>query len=258
MHAKRIKKSYGVLCVRFNRGRNEYLLVKKRYTYNFSTFVFGNYNIDSPQKIKLLLDKTTVNEKLDILHGSFALLWIKVMQQIPTPNNSLYEVYRSSEMKFNRLRSRDGGRYIADIVRSAASTDYIWDMVKGRKNTIYEHDMDAALREFTEETGISQNEITLVPDAVFRYKISAKNKVYVSYMYLAYYTGSRNPDTQLTVDMRNAHQYSEISNIAWMDMQTIACNDSLSRLHKFIKSISNQIKRRTDIIRKWQATKIEA
>lgn len=254
MSNKKIKISYGVLCMRFNQitKKREYLLVKKSATYNFVSFVLGKYNPDNPEKIKMLLDGTTVNEKLDIMYGTYDLLWMKAMRGIPDPNQSLYDVYLLGKARFHHVQQREDGKYIKRIVMRCSSVDYIWDFSKGRKTTVHEKDIDAALREFTEETGVDKNDIVIFPDKVFRHKVVLRNVEYVSYMYLAYYNGhSYTPK----INMLNQDQFSEICDIRWMDLDTIASIDSLTRLYRFVKNISNQIKKRTNILKQWRETK---
>ena len=65
MGDKNLKKSYGIACCRFNKATNmlEILLIKKRYTYSFVAFVFGQYNKKDEKRLKFLFNGMTLQEK---------------------------------------------------------------------------------------------------------------------------------------------------------------------------------------------------
>lgn len=85
------KQSIGIACCRYNpkTNRPEILLVQKRYSYNFQTFVFGYYR-NNNKTLKKLFDGMTKEEKLDILSGNFELLWFKVFLRFPIIDRNFY------------------------------------------------------------------------------------------------------------------------------------------------------------------------
>jgi hypothetical protein len=82
---KDVRKSSGIACCRFNKDTNrlEVLLVKKRYTYCFVAFVFGQYNNKDEKRLKFLFNGMTLQEKIDILSLRFDMIWYKIWLEFP-------------------------------------------------------------------------------------------------------------------------------------------------------------------------------
>jgi len=79
------KQSIGIACCRYNpaTSKPEILLVQKRYSYNFQTFVFGYYHPNNNRNLKTLFDGMTLSEKMDILSGNYDYLWYKIFLRKP-------------------------------------------------------------------------------------------------------------------------------------------------------------------------------
>ena len=89
-------------------------------------------------------------------------------------------------------------------------TEQEWGFPKGRRN-FNENDLCAAVREFNEETNISEIDIKLVSTTktfIEEYK-SYDNITYKNIYYLAEYCG----DSPLKIDPTKKEQFTEISNI---------------------------------------------
>ncbi len=86
------KRSIGIACCRYNpkSKRPEILLVQKRYSYNFQSFVFGYYKIKDNRYLKKLFDGMTKEEKLDILSGKYQLLWFKIFLRYPKVDKQFF------------------------------------------------------------------------------------------------------------------------------------------------------------------------
>ena len=70
MLKNKCKTSYGIALCRFNRDKNlqsEILMIKKRYTYHYFSFVFGHYKKYNNKHLQYLFNNMTFGEKIDIL-----------------------------------------------------------------------------------------------------------------------------------------------------------------------------------------------
>ncbi len=81
------KRSFGIACCRYNSAagtpRYEVLMMRKRYTYAFFSFVFGKYKKNDDVTILALLNDMTNQEKLDILSRRFDYLWWRIWLTLP-------------------------------------------------------------------------------------------------------------------------------------------------------------------------------
>jgi 8-oxo-dGTP pyrophosphatase MutT (NUDIX family) len=90
-----------------------------------------------------------------------------------------------------------------------------WGFPKGRRN-LKESDLDCALREFQEETNIKKNQITILTiTPIIEYFKGTNN---INYKHIYYFAIC---NTNINFNKKNKYQYSEISDIAWMDSNTI-------------------------------------
>lgn len=77
------KYSYGIGCFRIHNGIPEILLVQKRHTYSFVTFVLCCDKIRNHNRLHQLFDSMTYQEKLDIKELDYDKLWTKICGRIP-------------------------------------------------------------------------------------------------------------------------------------------------------------------------------
>src|SRR5579883_3638181 len=114
-----IKRSYGILCSRFNKKTKkiEFLLIQKRTTFYYTEFIlkyhydyryskefsrgsanakdssrnFVTYNSDlDEEKLLYLFDHMTYEEKLDILSLDFGRMWYRIWMVNPETSKEIY------------------------------------------------------------------------------------------------------------------------------------------------------------------------
>ena len=97
-----------------------------------------------------------------------------------------------------------------------------WEFPKGRRN-FQEKDLDCAIREFEEETGISRSNIQIVKNlmAFEEIFVGSNHKSYKHKYFLAY-TDNDNDNKQ---DNLNNFQTSEVSKLEWKTLEE--CLDSI-------------------------------
>lgn len=252
------KTSYGIACCRFNnKNKLEILIVKKRYTYCFASFVLGKYN-KNKKFLKNLFNGMTVQEKLDILSLNFDILWYKIWMEIPsnktleTPTeidciyninlyreylrgNGLdrYKFYKQKKAKFENLFVYGEKKFLLNLIKKTSNGMILWEIPKGRKN-INETFMDCAIREFKEETGINYKNYTIMFDLdpiVNSY--TSFSTTYANKYYIAYEAKHSNPK----VDFSNNIQVSEIQDIKWVELDEIKFIDPGGHLSNLVNKI---------------------
>ena len=183
------KQSYGLACCKYIDNVLHVLMIKKKYTYSFFEFVFGKYPKFDRSKLEALFDTMTYREKTDILEMDFDKLWCRIVLNVPDDPNSIgkirvklkrpagkkrfdlafhdgiieseiaseyfgrekeWQTYMAKKQRFREFTD-DGGKRLKELINHSKSADPIWEIPKGRPDGD-EKALDAAIREFTEET----------------------------------------------------------------------------------------------------------
>lgn len=205
---KRPITSIGIICIRKNKNTNnyEYLCVQRKDSMGYVDILRGKYNLCNYFQLKNILAEITKDEYERLKTIEFKNLWIKLwniknkkeLTQLESPNKS------NNEIKLGKLRQTD--------IFNNLKTTFIepeWGFPKGRRN-FKENDIDCALREFEEETGISTSKINLIENIYSLEEIftGSNLKSYKHKYYLAYI------DYNNSLDL-SKYQKSEIGDIKW-------------------------------------------
>ena len=113
------------------------------------------------------------------------------------------------------LDCKDIDPKLKDIVNisNTSWTETEWEFPKGRRNP-REKDLDCALREFQEETGISQNKVTII-DNLLPFEeifIGSNHKAYKHKYFLALFNNLHESNNH---DELNNFQATEVSKLEW-------------------------------------------
>jgi len=239
--AKKSITSYGVICCRINNDTNhvETLLISKRYTYEYFEFVQGKkFAIGKKipaNVIMAMLNKMTLDEKMDILSLNFDQMWYRIWL---TGNKSTS--YFHSKTKFEQIFLIDDGEWLKSLISKSLNSDRIWEIPKGRKNK-HEADINCAVREFCEETNIEKKHYKIFPNIRRSYTFEDAGVAYTFIYYLAIMRRVIQPQ----VNLKNMHQVVEINDIRWMDLGAIKVLDTTGRLAPFLGPIFKLIKKPT-------------
>lgn len=158
-------------------------LVMRKHTIGYCEFVRGRYNILNYNQLKYLFEQMTPYERGIILEhaNDFDFLWIHMWTPCQLPQNSHGDAtstppsqcahvsvinvsqpeYASSKQNFETLRDRQILN-LYEIIKNTHPTydSPEWGIPKGRR-TRNETNIECAIREFIEETGYAQNELTI-------------------------------------------------------------------------------------------------
>jgi 8-oxo-dGTP pyrophosphatase MutT (NUDIX family) len=239
------KTSYGIALCRFNKENNfqsEILMIKKRFTYYYFSFVFGLYKKYNNKQLQVLFDNMTFREKIDILSMKFSNMWYRLWLCDPEKNFDINSQYKSNKPnkpikindeqmhknlkcffrkknKFESIFLRDGGKRLKRLINDSSNSVTPWEIPKGGMNE-NELELMCAKREFEEETGISSNHYTILWN-IDPIKVSHKddNTVYNSVYYIAYL--NNDSKWQPKVKFNTGNQLTEIEEVRWVALNEI-------------------------------------
>jgi 8-oxo-dGTP pyrophosphatase MutT (NUDIX family) len=233
------KTSYGIALCRFNKEKNyqsEILMIKKRYTYYYFNFVFGLYAIQNIKQLRILFDNMTFSEKVDILSMRFNIMWYrlwlcnpektfdadKLIKNISKNTNQPQKnikYYHKKKNKFESTFLKDGGSQLRKLITNSSNSTTPWEIPKGGKNE-NELDLNCAVREFEEETGISFNNYTMLwstPPIKVSHRVD--NTVYISIYYVAYLNNDSKWSPKINFNLQN--QLNEVEEVRWVSLDEI-------------------------------------
>lgn len=197
--------SYGIILYDDSYNEPKYLMICRKDSLGFVDFVRGKYNVNDEQYILNLLSEMTVSERSLILNNDFDKIW-NIMWNIKT-NRENKRYTREKELSKDKFNKLDIKNLISKI--NTKWTEPEWGFPKGRKN-INERNLNAAIREFREETGYSPLSVDIVDNLVpFTEIFTGSNyKSYKHCYYLAKFNKKYNKN--------NGFQKSEISDMKWL------------------------------------------
>ncbi len=234
------KYSLGIACVKLekNSHRTDYkiLMINKRHTYAFSDFVNGKYPADftknpqSKQHIMKMLNSMTVAEKLDIISMNFEILWYRLWSNCFHKSHSYIHAKAAFE---NAFGSPDKTNKLKKMVSKSTHAQIVWEVPKGRKKNKSESDVNCAMREFWEETGVPKSDYKVIPGVRKSYSFIDEG---VQYNYTYFIAICKN-DVNPTINFDSPEQINEVSDIKWLNMEGVKFVDSDGKLEPFVRGV---------------------
>jgi len=215
----KIKKSYGIVCYRPSRQGIQLLMIKKSTTYHFCEFVAGHYRKFNEAHIMKLLNNMTYYEKMDILSLNFQNMWYRIYLENPdkvflqNSHNTWANLYFRKKNKFEFTFLRDGGKKLRQLIANSRNVDTLWEFPKGRKNDINESDVETAIREFREETGIDYSKYQIL------WHIKPFVETYTDFGITyqnTYFYAKAIGEWDAIYNFYDKYQISEVSDIKWI------------------------------------------
>jgi 8-oxo-dGTP pyrophosphatase MutT (NUDIX family) len=166
-----------ILFQKMKNNEFKYLMIRRKDSFGICDFYRCKYQINSIDFIQNIIDEMTISEKEMLI------------------NNLINNNFNEGQLrKFNNLKLLFKENYdidldLVELLRQSKTryTEPEWGFPKGRRNN-QEKDLECALREFNEETGISINDIKLLEN-IIPYEeifIGSNLKSYKHKYYLAY------------------------------------------------------------------------
>ncbi len=233
---KTYRNSYGIAL--FNKtetGTLQLLTIKKRNSYEFINFVRGKYNHTDDSQLLYMFANMKMCEKLMIATLNFEHIYLNAFLKIPREGDlvnainkyipkkyrTIYKQREHSPIKLNSyLRKRtyfersflnDGGERLLRLINQTSSCDSICELPSGSKEYNSEPDIDCAIREFREETGIFTQFKFLHNIRRIRMVRNTPRVQYINHYYVCYTDCNIRPN----IKTYNPDQILEVESISW-------------------------------------------
>lgn len=228
-------KSYGLI-VFVREPTIRFLLIQKRETYEYMTFMKGIWRTQSD--LNYLFSKMTKDERCRLRDYTFDELWDDLFI------SKTYSYYTTGFSRSNaRFRSiRHSIPKILDAIPTDA-THLPWEFPKGKK-CIGESYVDCALREFREETGLLTDFLKVNVDVVpiGEMFVGGDNKMYGTIYHIAEASSALQPQVFDTPNaIRKTTVSSEAIDVRWMTIDELTPLISRSR-RVIIKKVTRLIR----------------
>jgi ADP-ribose pyrophosphatase YjhB (NUDIX family) len=211
-------------------GSPQYLMVQRKDSLCYVEFIRGKYSLQNRGYISKLLSNMTADERGRLRRDEFDTLWSSFWQ---TEHHTTYaKEYELSKRSFDTLRRgyklRTAGSLqlvdfsldVALTTTTSPHTETEFGFPKGRRN-INESDIRCACREFTEETGLGMDRVSLVYTVKpFEEIFTGSNKVRYKHVY---YMGRARDDRTADLPRMDATQQKEIRAVGWHDYDGVMC-----------------------------------
>jgi len=205
--------SYGIIVCRPSVNGLQFLMLRRKDSFGYIDFIRGKYSPYNIYQIQNIVDEMSNLEKERILTMPFEELWKNMWGETANVNQFKSEESTSAkkmETIRNRVNVNETIITLKDIIEKS-TTNWIeteWEFPKGRRNH-KEKDLECALREFEEETGISQTKITIIENVLpfEEIYIGTNHKSYKHKYFLAYSNEMK--------DFLNNFQVTEVSKLDW-------------------------------------------
>lgn len=187
-------------------GPPQVLLICRRDSLSFIEFVRGKYSVTERDYLYVLLQNMTKREHEKIRHMTFDELWRSVWGSAADTHKNDYEI---SERKYAAIAEGNISKLL-----DAYPTVWLepeWGFPKGRRNS-GETEIQAAVREFEEETNINRSHLYTVQNIrPFVETFYGSNNVQYCHKYFV----SMCDNVTLNVIQDNPHMNREIGSIGW-------------------------------------------
>jgi 8-oxo-dGTP pyrophosphatase MutT (NUDIX family) len=213
-------------------------MIRRKDSFGYIDFIRGKYTPYNITQIQKIVNEMSIIEKQRIINEPFENLW-KMMWgdaiNIQHKNEELSSYKKFCVIK-NGVIVENTMITLKNIVENSNTTwdETEWEFPKGRRNN-KEKDIECALREFEEETGISQSKITIVENVMAFEEIFIGTN-YKSYKH-KYFLAHMNENEYIL----NNFQVTEVSKIEWKTIDE--CLESIRPYNlekkKLITNINN-------------------
>jgi 8-oxo-dGTP pyrophosphatase MutT (NUDIX family) len=210
----------------------QFLMIRRKDSFGYIDLIRGKYSPNNIEQVQGIVNEMSELEKDKILHFEFRELW--KMMWGDTANSQYKNEEIHSAKKFETIKNGvvhpETGIIVTleDLVKQSTTgwKETEWEFPKGRRNN-KEKDLECALREFEEETGISQNSVFIVENVLpFEETFIGTNyKSYKHKYFLAYIQEKDDLNNQPFVHF----QPSEVSKMEWKTLEQ--CLESIRPYH---------------------------
>ena len=201
--------SFGIIAFKFEKDVPQVIMIQRRNSMSYVEFLRGRYNQYNTEYIVTLINGMTGKEIQDIETKDFETLWKELW--INNDHKNYKNDYYIAKGKFESLDLPN------IIIQKTEFYDHPeWGFPKGRRN-YKELDIDCAIREFCEETGLMKDSVSIIKNVIpIREDFTGNNNVRYRHIYYLAKIKSDYKDTELKVNEEDKEQCAEISDIQWL------------------------------------------
>lgn len=245
-----VRKTHGVLAGRYNHEKQctEFLLIQKPYCYGFNQFVMGRYSKNDRKNIQQLIKDMSAEDRAVLSGLNFDMCYHRIYKRLPTPDSTRYRQYIETKTYFTREFTNDSTNTIRMLLSQAPACPTQWSIPSGKKFH-NEPDMNCAVREFTEETGIPCNGIQIMDTQPKLYQYTNTGVMYMIYCYLALLVDPRwHEPNNLHIDYRNPGHSAEVLDIKWLSLDEVKTVDTRGMIN-FLRPMGRIFRKRFHVAR---------
>lgn len=136
----------------------QFLMVQRKNSLGYLEFMRGRYNIQNITSLIHLLEQMSPEELEDINNIDFDILWNNLWDSNNIRNKNHHKEYLTSKQKFYQLKLSFNN--ILTETKPLYKFNE-WGFPKGRRES-YESDLISAVREFEEETTLTENDYIIL------------------------------------------------------------------------------------------------
>lgn len=209
--------SYGIILFRNHPEKGvQYLMIRRKDSFGYIDFIRGKYTLNNLEHFEIMFNEMSIEERERILKYDFETLW-KMLWNIK--DNEQLTIFKAEETASNKkfyalkngIEINDGEIINLESLILNAKTSWKeteWEFPKGRRNH-QEKDLDCALREFEEETGINKKYVKIIEN-IMQFEeifIGSNHKSYKHKYFLGY--------MEEILDIESNFQEGEVSKMEW-------------------------------------------
>lgn len=214
--------SFGIICYKIDEKNTiKYLMIQRKDSLSFMEFIRGKYNVSDSIYIQKLISEMTSDEKNLLVNKQFDDIWNYAWYQNNTSNIKHTAEYTDSKYKFDFLNSNNIiGNIVSNISQlKTKNQEQEWGFPKGRRK-LKEFDKDCAVREFCEETRLTNEDIEIIEEIVpFEEIFFGTNNVLYKHTY--YISKIKNVNTPIFIDHNCLEQVREVRALKWFTYEEV-------------------------------------
>jgi 8-oxo-dGTP pyrophosphatase MutT (NUDIX family) len=207
--------SYGIILFRSSTEGLQFLMIRRKDSFGFIDFIRGKYSPYNIHQLQTMVDEMSLIEKERLLKEPFEKLWNQMWGE--TSKTQFKNEELVSSKKFKQIKEGiniyNKTYTLKDIIENSETkwVETEWEFPKGRRNS-KEKDLDCAIREFEEETGIPISKIKIVENVLPFEEIffGTNHKSYKHKYFLAYINDNE--------DCLENFQVTEVSKLEWKNI----------------------------------------
>jgi len=199
--------SMGIIAFRIYEGKIQFLMIRRKDTLGYIDFMRGKYSLDQKHYVMNMLIQMTNFEKEQLIQKYY-----NIKNAHSTTLNDLNLKDKLVEL-INGVKTDKESYDLKSLIEETSNyeswVEPEWGFPKGRRNA-QENDYDCAVREFSEETGYSQNVLKSIKNIIpLEENFTGSN--YNSYRH-KYYLNYISYEDSLK---KHNYQKTELSGLCW-------------------------------------------